>query len=80
MATYKTSSRYRLSTNGRFADRVTAEPTRYYQYMAKDGDTFPLIAARIFNDPSRYWEIADINPQVEWPDRIPVGTVLRIPG
>lgn len=80
MAIYKSSSRYRLSDNGRFANRVPTETTRYYQYVAKDGDTFTLIASRIFNDPSRYWEIADINPQVEWPDRIPVGTVLRIPG
>lgn len=80
MAIYRSSSRYRLSTNGRFADRVPQEPSKYYQYVAREGDTFALIAARIYNDSSRYWEIADINPQVEWPDRIPVGTVLRIPG
>jgi nucleoid-associated protein YgaU len=80
MAKYKSSSRYRLTDSGRFADRVDAQPSRYYQYVAKEGDTFVLIASRIFNDPSRYWEIADINPQVEWPDRIPVGTVIRIPG
>ena len=72
MAKYKSSSRYRTTDNGRFADRVSADPSRYYQYVAKEGDTFILIASRIFNDPSRYWEIADINPQVEWPDRIPL--------
>lgn len=80
MAIYKNSSRYRISGDGRVAERVPAEATRYYQYVTKDGDSFILIASKLFNDPSRYWEIADINPQIEWPDRIPVGTVLRIPG
>lgn len=80
MATYINSSRYRLLDNGRLADRVDPEQTSYYQYVTREGDSFVLIASRVFNDPSRYWEIADINPQVEWPDRIPVGTVIRIPG
>lgn len=79
MAVYRTSSRYRLSNGGRLADRVDYRETRYYQYTAREGDTFQLLAAKLLNDGSRYWEIADINPQVEWPDIIPVGTVLRIP-
>lgn len=79
MAVYRTSSRYRISTGGRLADRVEYKSTTYYQYTSRDGDTFSLIAARVLNDPARYWEIADINPQVEWPDTIPTGTVIRIP-
>lgn len=80
MATYRTSSRYRLSEGGRLAERVDYTPTNYYQYVSKAGDSFTLLAARTLNDGSRYWEIADINPQVEWPDSIPVGTILRLPG
>lgn len=79
MAVYRTSSRYRVSSGGRLADRVEYRTTTYYQYVTRDGDTFCLIAARVLNDPTRYWEIADINPQVEWPDAIPTGTVIRIP-
>lgn len=79
MASYRTSSRYRLTSGNRLADRVDGSETKYFQYMSREGDTFQKIAARVLNDPTRYWEIADINPQVEWPDRIPVGTVLRIP-
>lgn len=79
MAVYKKSSRYRIASNGRLADRVPYESTTYYQYVSREGDTFIKLAARVLNDPTRYWEIADINPQVEWPDTIPVGTVLRIP-
>jgi nucleoid-associated protein YgaU len=79
MAVYRTSSRYRINDTNRLADRVAPYTTTYYQYVSREGDTFSRLAARLLNDPTRYWEIADINPQVEWPDVIPVGTVLRIP-
>jgi len=79
MAVYKPSSRYRTTNGGILASRVPGETVTYYQYVTRQGDTFHLLASRIFNDPKRYWEIADINPQVEWPDVIPTGTVLRIP-
>lgn len=79
MASYTTSSRYTLINNGQLAVRRTSDAVSYYQYTARQGDTFERIAAKLFNDGKRYWEIADINPQVQFPDTIPVGTVLRIP-
>jgi nucleoid-associated protein YgaU len=79
MANYTVSSRYRLSNGGRTADRVVNPGGNYYQYTSREGDTFPILAAKVLNDSSRYWEIADINPQLQWPDVIPTGTVLRIP-
>lgn len=79
MAVYKNSSRYRLSNGGMLAVKKTAPVVNYYQYVSKDGDSFESIAAKTFGDGSRYWEIADLNPQVKWPDYIPTGTVLRIP-
>ena len=53
--------------------------SRYYIYTTKSGDSFDLIASRVLNDPERYWEIADLNPHVPFPDEIPIGTVIRIP-
>lgn len=79
MAIYRTSSRYRLTNGGITADRVTLNVVNYYQYISKDGDNFELIASKVLGDGKRYWEIADINPQVRWPNYIPVGTTLRIP-
>ncbi len=38
-----------------------------------------MIASKIFNDPTQYWRVADINPQVKFPDIIPAGTVIRLP-
>lgn len=79
MAAYRNSSRYRLTNGGILASRVPTEKVNYYQYISKDGDSFESIAAKTLGDGKRYWEIADINPQVVWPDAIPVGTVLRLP-
>lgn len=79
MAIYRTSSRYKLINGGILADRNKPEAVKYYQYVAKDGDNFELLASKILGDGKRYWEIADINPQVKWPNGITVGTVLRIP-
>jgi nucleoid-associated protein YgaU len=61
------------------AERVDQEARVYYQYVSRQNDTFQLLAAKLLNDSNRYWEIADINPQVQWPDVIPTGTVLRMP-
>lgn len=79
MAIYQSSSRYRLTSGSSMAARVPEVSRVYYSHVTSDGDTFQLLAAKLFNDGSRYWEIADINPQVQWPDVIPTGTVLRIP-
>lgn len=79
MATYRTTARYAVSDNGTTANRKPRETVSYYMYTSRQGDTFDLLAYRFFNDPERYWEIADINPHVEWPDQIPVGTSIRIP-
>ena len=52
---------------------------RYSTYISKDGDSFDIIATRVYRDPTQYWRIANINPHVKFPNEIPVGTQLRIP-
>lgn len=81
MATmYNSNSRYALTDSGKEADRKSL-PTSvmYTTYMAKNGDTFEKLAYRLFGDFTRYWEIADINPHIKFPNEIPVGTVVRVP-
>jgi len=79
MAIYRNSSRYRSANGGLLANRVPLEKPNYYQYISRDGDSFESIASKLYGDGKRYWEIADINPQVKWPNEVPSGTVLRIP-
>lgn len=52
---------------------------QYTSYVSKDGDTFDNLATRVYRDPTQYWRIANLNPQVKFPNEIPVGTQLRIP-
>lgn len=85
MAQFLASSRYIPTTytlNGATypsAVRVETAATRVYSYTCKDGDSFDRIAGTTLGDPMRYWEIADLNPHVPFPDTIPLGTVIRIP-
>lgn len=79
MAIYKTTARYELSPSGKYAVRKPRDVVEYVVYSSRDGDTFDLLASKFLGDSTRYWEIADINPQIEWPDRIPTGTTIRIP-
>jgi nucleoid-associated protein YgaU len=79
MAIYPTTSRYELTDDGKYATRKTLTTTSFSAYVTKDGDTFDILAAKFLGSSERYWEIADINPQVQWPDRIPTGTTIRIP-
>lgn len=51
----------------------------YTVYTARDGDSFDLLAYRFFGNPVFFWRIADINPHVPFPDKIPAGTKIRIP-
>jgi nucleoid-associated protein YgaU len=77
--TYLSTDRYTLDASGQTASRSKFVVSTYEVYIATQGDTFMNLSIRFLNDQSRYWEIADINPQVQWPDQIPVGTLIRIP-
>lgn len=79
MASYTSTSRYLLTNSGTAADRKDKVASYYSQYTTRQGDSLESIAAKLFNDGTRYWEIADLNPHVDFPDNIPVGTVLRLP-
>jgi nucleoid-associated protein YgaU len=51
----------------------------YSEYTVKEGDRLDNLAMQFYRDPERWWVIAEYNPQVSDPQRIPAGTVLRIP-
>lgn len=84
MTSYISSSRYKLQTiEGEspvvVGTRKTTYGVEYYHYTAREGDTFDLLATRTFGNPLKWWQIADINPHIPFPDSIPVGTTVRIP-
>jgi hypothetical protein len=78
-----TSSRYKTSyaqdATTTISVRSSTYPTRYTYHVSSDGESFESIATWAFGDPERWWEIADINSQVRYPNFIPTGTIIRIP-
>lgn len=76
------SSRYTQITNsvGRaVTQRKPRISSRYVVVVAIEGQTFEELASRHMNDSQLYWRIAELNPQIPYPDEIPAGTRLRIP-
>jgi nucleoid-associated protein YgaU len=76
---YDSSSRYRLDENGQTASRVDPRTSTWVTYTVREGDNLENIAYRHLGRHTRYWEIADINPQVKFPADLSVGMVIRLP-
>ena len=61
------------------AVRKDVDDVYVYNYVIKSGDTIENLAAKLFGEPSHYWRIADLNPQVAFPFDLEVGSTIRIP-
>lgn len=55
------------------------QTTEYLVYFTSEGDRAESLAARFLDDPTRWWEIADINPEVQDFESFEPNTRLRIP-
>jgi nucleoid-associated protein YgaU len=53
--------------------------SQFMTYTSRDGDSFEKLATLYLGGPVFYWRIAELNPHVLFPDRIPLGTRIRIP-
>jgi nucleoid-associated protein YgaU len=79
MPLYSSSSRYSLDTSGQRGKRGPIRADGYTLYTVREGDTLETISARVLGTTERFWEIADINPQVKFPLDLQAGDVIRIP-
>lgn len=52
---------------------------RLFAYVWKDGDRVDALSTKYLGDPSAWWRIMDINPEITDPWNIPVGSVVRVP-
>lgn len=53
--------------------------SRFIYYQVQAGDRYDILAARFLGDPMKWWMIADLNPQVFYPENLQPGAMLRIP-
>jgi len=79
VAIYSAISRYKLDASGQSATRTPTGVARYTLYTVRQGDTLERISARLFGTTERYWEIADLNPQIKFPIDLRSGDVIRVP-
>lgn len=49
------------------------------KYTVQGGETLESIAAKLYGDPTQFWRIADLNPQIKFPLDLASGMVIRIP-
>jgi nucleoid-associated protein YgaU len=52
---------------------------QYQRYVVGAGEDYTDIATRLYDDPTQWWRIADVNPQYLYPDFLPTGAVIRLP-
>lgn len=75
----------RTFVGGEYKPTVYHSPPPWLQsfafsvYFAEQGTRLDTLASEFYNDPELGWVIANANPELFYPDEIPVGTVLRIP-
>lgn len=78
-SSYSPSSRYSVDDNNQTASRTSVTKVNFRTHRVRSGDTMDRIAHLAYGDVNRWWEIADMNPQVKFPLDLTPGQVLRIP-
>lgn len=56
------------------------EQSFYYEYLTVTmGMRMDVLAHQVYGEAEKWWVIARANPEVFYPDAIPMGTRIRIP-
>jgi hypothetical protein len=58
---------------------VVFERAPYARYQVIQGETYQLLADRMWGDAGMWWRIADANPQIFFPDDLKPGDIIRLP-
>jgi hypothetical protein len=58
---------------------IDATTTEFFIYVWSAGDRPDSVANSQIGDPTMWWQIMDINPEILNPLNIPTGTPVRIP-
>ena len=72
----------RPSGTGKKATEEAALPSEYYEYTMKEGDILSVVISEYNQSQGlkvRLAQVIKANPNIKDPNRIPVGTKLRIP-
>lgn len=89
MALYE-GSRYATADLASVADNLGDYHVTVFRYLPgipafttyiviQQGARLDLLADRFLGDPGLWWQIADANPELPYPDALEPGTMVRIP-
>jgi nucleoid-associated protein YgaU len=73
--TYAPTNKQGLKT----AERKEIADVYVQKYSVKIQDTIESLATQIYGDPSLWWRLTDLNPQITFPLDLKPGMVIRIP-
>lgn len=83
---FDASSRYVLDKGGVTASRREQNIAQYRIHTVVDGDSIWNLAHRLLGNSARWWEIADLNPQLLFSSpegsrlsKLEPGTNIRVP-
>lgn len=76
---YSATSETRNDTTLSVANNSKFSSQNVMVVIASEGQSFEYLAAQYLNDATQYWKIADMNPQIAFPDFLPAGTSVKIP-
>ena len=79
MARYDIHSRYRVNPDKVTADRVAFTGGNYTVHVIRAGESLESLALVHLGSTRRYWEIADLNPQIKFPTDLEIGMYIRLP-
>jgi hypothetical protein len=57
----------------------TSKQVQYVEYTWADGDSIAILAQAYGLGSKYWWEILEINPEIDDPFNIAAGTILRVP-
>lgn len=81
---YANSTVVILSENGQDRNVIVPSPQQalsfnYISHQMVANDRIDTVAYQYYNDATKWWQIADANPEILDYSNIPVGTILRVP-
>jgi hypothetical protein len=66
-------------TNATVYGPLPVVTSTFTNYVVQGGDRFDNLAYKFLGDPTLWWQLANENPEVFYPDNLIPGTMIRIP-
>lgn len=77
--TFSVNDGIRGPINAVYAAYTVTIPGSFTLYAVQPGDRWDKIAHRFYGNPTLWWKVADLNPELFDPRAIRPGVIIRVP-